>query len=250
MKNLDAFLIDCNDLLLNALKKINANKKGFLVVLKNGKFEGTLTDGDIRRSLISGKQLNSSIDGSYTKDSVTLFSHDNFYDAIDIFKEGRISFVPVLSEEKVLVNIITKGSMHVLLLQEIYPDLDYDFLSVDETLAEHEIYGRPWGFYKTTLLNESFRSKIISVRPKQSLSLQQHNLREEHWLIAKGQGVCRVDDKEFVVKAGDSIFIPKKSLHRIKNDQESDTLIILELQIGEYFGEDDIIRFEDEYGRI
>lgn len=250
MKNLIEFTIEYNDTILNALKKINSNQKGFLVVIKDGCVSGTLTDGDIRRGMLKGETLDSTVENSYIKGSTLLKSDEPFEKAIDIFKEGRISFIPVIGTDGELINVVTKAAMHVLLLQEKYPTWDYDFLNVDETLAEHEIFGRPWGFYKTTLLNDTFRSKIISIRPRQSLSLQQHERREEHWLIAKGEGLCRVDDKEFPVKAGDTIFIPKKGKHRIKNVLESETLIILELQMGDYFGEDDIIRFEDDYGRI
>ena len=81
-----------------------------------------------------------------------------------------------------------------------------------------------------------------------SLSLQYHNFRSEHWLIIKGTAKVVVDNKEYKLKKGNSIDIPQKSIHRIINETNS-KLIIIEIQMGTYFGEDDIIRIDDQYGR-
>ena len=80
------------------------------------------------------------------------------------------------------------------------------------------------------------------------MSLQYHNFRSEHWLIIKGTAKVVVDDKEYKLKKGNSIDIPQKSIHRIINETNS-KLIIIEIQMGTYFGEDDIIRIDDQYGR-
>ena len=86
------------------------------------------------------------------------------------------------------MNIITKKNMHVLLMEDIEFDNTYDFLSIDDTILEHEIYNRPWGLYKTTFLNLYSQSKIIKVNPLGELSLQEHKRREEYWIVINGVG--------------------------------------------------------------
>lgn len=83
--------------------------------------------------------------------------------------------------------------MHALLLQDIHAELDYDFFSLDEGIVDYEIFQRPWGFYKTTVMNDYFQSKVISVNPKSQLSLQSHNHREEHWIVAHGGGTVQLE---------------------------------------------------------
>ena len=135
------------------------------------------------------------------------------------------------------------------MLTNVHPEMNTDFLSVDTTVNNFEIFQRPWGFYKTTILNDMFQSKIISVRANASLSLQLHKQREEHWVIVDGVGQVRIGDSFKDVHGGSYIFIPKGTKHRIINTSSEKSLVLIEVQCGQYFGEDDIIRFEDEYGR-
>ena len=107
---------------------------------------------------------------------------------------------------------------------------------------------RPWGNFVSIAENEDFKVKIISIKPKQSISYQYHFKRSEHWIIVKGFGELTIDDETTLVKKNDQIFIPLKSKHKIKNSGKQD-LIFVEVQTGEYFGEDDIVRISDEYGR-
>ena len=139
--------------------------------------------------------------------------------------------------------------MHALLLQDIHADLDYDFFSIDTSIVDHEIFQRPWGYYKTTVLNDYFQGKIISVKPGGMLSLQSHNHREEYWIVVHGTGIVQLDNSIKNVFTGSTVFIPKCCRHRLTNTNENENLIITEVQIGDYFGEDDIIRYEDIYGR-
>ena len=140
--------------------------------------------------------------------------------------------------------------MHAVLLQDLHADLTYDFWALDEGIVDYEIYQRPWGFYKTTVMNDYFQSKVISVNPKSQLSLQSHNHREEHWIVAHGNGTVQLDNSILNVACGSSIFIPKGCKHRLTNTDDKESLIITEVQIGDYFGEDDIIRYEDIYRRV
>ena len=249
--NLKAFIVENNISIIDALQKIDQNKKGFLIVTdSNGSVLGTLTDGDIRRAFIKEFSVNDSIASIYTKTFRYLTLKDGIPGATELFKSESIKFLPVLDNEKKLLNVITKSQMHALLLQDIHAELDYDFLSLDEGIVDYEIFQRPWGFYKTTVMNDYFQSKVISVNPKSQLSLQSHNHREEHWIVAHGVGTVQLDQSVIEVKCGSSIFIPKGCKHRLTNTDDKESLIITEVQIGDYFGEDDINRYEDIYGRV
>lgn len=107
---------------------------------------------------------------------------------------------------------------------------------------------RPWGFYEILLDTEYTKVKQITVNPGQRLSYQYHNQRKEHWTIVQGSATIILDDEKVFRYQGESIHIPLGAKHRIINEGES-PLIFIEVQVGEYFGEDDIVRLEDDYGR-
>lgn len=244
------FTINPNDTIIKALIKINDNRKGFLVVVDElDRVIGTLTDGDIRRAFIKGKMLNNSVEESYNKNFQYIGIESNVEDTIDIFKENKIDFIPIIDKEDRLLNIITRKQLHALMLLNIRADLGYDFNSIDESITDYEIYRRPWGFFKTTVMNTYFQSKIISINPKAQLSLQSHKKREEYWIITHGNGTVQIDQSNMSVSKGSMIFIPKGAKHRVRNNDKNEVLLITEVQLGEYFGEDDIIRYEDIYGR-
>jgi mannose-6-phosphate isomerase len=106
----------------------------------------------------------------------------------------------------------------------------------------------PWGRWTLLDEGENYKVKRIEVFPKNRLSYQKHFKREEHWVIVKGIGNIILDGREIILKEGEYIDIPKMSNHRIGN-MEDDLLIFIEVQMGKYLGEDDIIRIEDDYGR-
>lgn len=111
-----------------------------------------------------------------------------------------------------------------------------------------KVYQRPWGTYKTLELAEGYQVKIITVNPKQRLSLQKHFKRAEYWTVVKGEPTITVGESTKNYKIGDSIYIPVETLHRMENKTSEPTQIV-EVQIGSYLGEDDIVRVEDVYGR-
>jgi mannose-1-phosphate guanylyltransferase/mannose-6-phosphate isomerase len=113
---------------------------------------------------------------------------------------------------------------------------------------EHKTAYRPWGEYTVLDTGERFRIKRITVNPKESLSLQMHHHRTEHWVVIKGMAKIRIGDKELFIHEGESTFVPKSTLHKLENPGKI-PLEIIEVQNGEYVEEDDIIRFEDRYGR-
>ena len=111
-----------------------------------------------------------------------------------------------------------------------------------------EIGERPWGKYFVIEDEAHYKLKRIEVNSGQRLSYQFHHHRQEFWTIVEGEAVVTLDDKEFDLKYGESIFIPLGSKHRIEN-RGSELLVLVEVQTGTYFGEDDIVRLQDDYKR-
>jgi len=117
-----------------------------------------------------------------------------------------------------------------------------------EAYKLHRTVSRPWGTY--TLLEEAPRFKIkrIEVRPGAALSLQLHHRRSEHWVVVRGVAHVTNGEREFDLPPNESTFIPVETRHRLEN-RGVEPLVIIEVQCGDYLGEDDIVRFEDRYGR-
>jgi mannose-1-phosphate guanylyltransferase len=117
-----------------------------------------------------------------------------------------------------------------------------------ETISE--VFNRPWGYYQNLHGddNSGFKVKKILVNKGCRLSLQSHEKRSEHWVITQGSADVQVGDEIFSVSKGIHIYIPTKCLHRLTNKGD-DELILIETQIGSYLGEDDITRYDDDYGR-
>jgi len=107
---------------------------------------------------------------------------------------------------------------------------------------------RPWGHYVVLEDAADHKVKRIVVQPRKRLSLQRHRKRAEHWYVIQGEAVVTRDGEEIPVKAGQAVDIPRGAWHRIANPGRVD-LAFVEIQTGEYFGEDDIERSEDDYGR-
>lgn len=107
---------------------------------------------------------------------------------------------------------------------------------------------RPWGNYQVLEDASSHKVKRITVDPGHRLSYQRHQKRAEHWYVVEGQATVTLDDVDHVVEPGHAIDIPRGSAHRVANNS-SEQLVFIEVQVGDYFGEDDIERLEDDYGR-
>jgi mannose-1-phosphate guanylyltransferase/mannose-6-phosphate isomerase len=112
----------------------------------------------------------------------------------------------------------------------------------------HRKVARPWGWYDSVDEGERFKVKRIQVKPGASLSLQMHHYRAEHWIVVKGVAEITSGDQVITLKENQSTYIPQGQTHRLAN-RGSEPLEIIEVQSGSYLGEDDIIRFEDAYGR-
>lgn len=112
----------------------------------------------------------------------------------------------------------------------------------------HRTVHRPWGTYTILEQGERFKIKRIVVKPKASLSLQMHHHRSEHWVVVSGMAHVINEEQEFMLNTNESTFIPAGHKHRLENPGVID-LVLIEVQSGDYVGEDDIVRFDDVYGR-
>ena len=107
---------------------------------------------------------------------------------------------------------------------------------------------RPWGSYETLVLGDRFQVKQIVVNPGASLSLQMHHHRAEHWVVVSGTAEVQVDDSIQMLTEDQSVYIPIGAKHRLSNPGKL-PLTLIEVQSGSYLGENDIVRFDDVYGR-
>ena len=123
-----------------------------------------------------------------------------------------------------------------------------DYIAVYQQVIDRQENVRPWGHYEVLSDRPDHKVKRITLNSGKRLSLQRHRRRSEHWYIVWGAAVVRIGDKEHRLVAGNSIDIPRGAVHRIANVGEDD-MVFIEVQQGEYFGEDDIERLEDDYGR-
>jgi mannose-1-phosphate guanylyltransferase/mannose-6-phosphate isomerase len=112
----------------------------------------------------------------------------------------------------------------------------------------HRVVRRPWGSYDSLEAGDRFQVKRIVVKPGAALSLQKHHHRAEHWIVVSGTAEVTCDEKVFLLGENQSTFIPLGSTHRLRNPGKV-PLELIEVQSGSYLGEDDIVRFDDVYGR-
>ena len=113
----------------------------------------------------------------------------------------------------------------------------------------HKTVARPWGTYTVLEEGPGFKIKRIEVKPGASLSLQLHHRRSEHWVVVRGTARCTSGESVFDLPQGESTFIPVETLHRLEN-RGTGPLAIIEVACGDYIEEDDIVRYDDKYGRV
>jgi mannose-6-phosphate isomerase len=114
--------------------------------------------------------------------------------------------------------------------------------------VEIESEVRPWGSWHVIDVDDGYKIKRIHVKPGCRLSYQTHAHRSEHWIVISGNAVCTIDGTTLTVGPGESVDVPLQAKHRLANEG-TEELLIVEVQRGDYTGEDDIVRLEDDYGR-
>jgi mannose-6-phosphate isomerase-like protein (cupin superfamily) len=117
-------------------------------------------------------------------------------------------------------------------------------------VPNRETVEKPWGFYKVTAHDGFYQSKVLTLLPRASISLQRHKLREEYWIVVFGSGEARVGDSTIGLSPGSVVSVPRNCLHRLRNTDGTEPLIVVEVQLGTCFDESDIERIDDVYGRV
>ena len=130
-------------------------------------------------------------------------------------------------------------------VKNIVSELKYR--KIPEGQKHKKIY-RPWGYYLSIVKDSRWQVKKIEVKPSEKLSLQMHHHRSEHWIVVSGTAEVEIDERKLVLTENQSVYIPLGSKHRLTNPGKI-PLVLIEVQSGSYVGEDDIVRFEDKYGR-
>jgi len=115
--------------------------------------------------------------------------------------------------------------------------------------SKHETVERPWGSYTVLEEGKGYKIKKVFLKPHKRLSLQYHSNRSEHWVVVRGRAKATIDGKEFFATVDRSIYVPRGTPHRLENPQDIG-LEIIEVQSGDYLGEDDIERIADDFGRV
>ena len=222
----------CND------SEININKK---TILYNS------TWNDIGSYMALYEELEKNDENNVIKGDVMTINTNNCY--IDNEHSltaviGLKDLIIVNTEDALLICDNTKS-------QDVKKIVESLKIQKREEIMLHKTVFRPWGYYKNVEGHDinGFKIKRISVYPGKRLSLQSHNHRSEHWVIVKGTAKVQLNSDSIIINKDESIYIPVKALHRIENIGD-DLLEFTETQIGYYLGEDDIVRYEDDFGRI
>ena len=118
-----------------------------------------------------------------------------------------------------------------------------------ETATKKKRETRPWGSYEIMTSGPGFQTKRLTVTAEKRLSLQWHRHRDETWVVARGTARVTVGEEQHTLGRGESIFVARNVHHRIENISSVEPLEIIEIQTGDYLGEDDIVRVEDDFGR-
>lgn len=222
---IDKYLINKNETIKSALKKIDGNHLGIIFIEDDNKVVGVATDGDIRRFMLKENSLDSIIHECMNKDFFYLIDSDVTNNLILESLNDRIKVIPVLNAMRNLVSVVS-----------------------DKVTSWETTVHKPWGYYNTLINNKEFLVKKIVIFPKQSISLQIHNFRSEHWIVLEGTATILINQNEITLKKSESTYVHQKTEHKVTNNDD-EPLIILETQLGTKLSENDIIRIEDQYNR-
>ncbi len=249
--SLVAYIADAQEGPLEALKRFDSNQYPFLLITNGeGTLLGTLSEDDVRQALIAYSSFDFTLDEIKRQPVIVAHPKESIQEIISLFQNSTAQFVPIVNSSGKLLNCLTRDQFHTLVLESIPYHPWLDFFQLEKKKRQFNLAQRPWGFYKSLFVSEFTQTKIITVFPGQQLSLQKHHRREEHWTIASGQGIMTLNESCYSVSKGDNIFIGVGDIHRIRNDHPTENLVFIEVQLGDYFGEDDIVRLEDSYGRV
>ena len=186
---------------------------------------------DINNNVINGDVIIDNVKNSYIYSDKNLVTVSNLENVNVVSTQNATLVTSIKNSDKIksLIKILEKNKRN--------------------ELTEHVITHRPWGHYENISSSKSHKIKKLTVLPGKKLSLQSHSKRSEHWVVISGVATVTKNNKEFILNKDESTFIPVNVKHRLVNTSKA-LLILIEVQTGKYFGEDDIKRFDDIYGRI
>lgn len=189
-------------------------------------------DADLNGNILQGDVITENVKNSYLRAENRMLAVVGITDLI-VVETSDVVLVTNKHNCQAVKNIVSrlKKSQHI-----------------KKTYIYRQIY-RPWGHYQIIYSDKCFQIKYITVKAGARLSLQMHRHRSEHWIVVKGTAHVIRDNESFIIEENESTFIPKKTKHRLMNPNSND-IEIIEIQLGNYLQEDDIIRFEDDYGRV
>jgi mannose-1-phosphate guanylyltransferase/mannose-1-phosphate guanylyltransferase/mannose-6-phosphate isomerase len=182
--------------------------------------------------------------GNATHGPVELVGAKNCY----VRSEGILTGVIGLEDAVVVVTDDAVLAMHRDHAQDVKKLVDQLKARGAKEATEHRRAYRPWGHYEGLIMGDRFQVKKIEVRPGAKLSLQKHFHRAEHWVVVSGTAIVQRDGEEIMLRENESVYLPLGCIHRMENPGKI-PLTLIEVQSGSYLGEDDIVRFEDTYGR-
>ena len=173
-------------------------------------------------------------------DSKNVFIHSANDKLIVI--SGMKNVIVIENNDSILIQKMGESNDGVKKVVEYLKEKNYPELS------DNIIGYRPWGKYEVLFEGPTFKVKKFIVYPKTKLSLQSHRQRSEHWVVVKGEAKITRNDEQIILKEGESTFVPQGMIHRFENPTDENAEFV-EVQLGSYLGEDDIIRYDDVYGR-
>ena len=182
--------------------------------------------------------------GNAVQGPVALYNTRNSY----VRSEGMLTGVVGLEDAVIVVTDDAVLAMHRDHAQDVKKLLEQLKAQGRPEATEHRRMYRPWGHYEGLIKGDRFQVKKISVKPGQKLSLQKHYHRAEHWVVVAGTAIVERDAERIMLRENESIYLPLGCVHRMENPGMI-PLTLIEVQSGSYLGEDDIVRFEDTYGR-
>lgn len=173
-----------------------------------------------------------------------------FVDSKNNFVFGRERLIAAVGLDNLIIvdtpdALLVSAKGHSQSVKKVVDSLNKD---QDERASYHSTVHRPWGTYTVIEEGPDYKIKRIVVHPGGKLSLQMHHHRNEHWVVIAGKAEIVNGDEVLHLNANESTYIPKETQHRLTNLGDT-PLVIIEAQVGDYLGEDDIVRFEDQYGR-
>ena len=232
----------------------NLNKKCWDPSLEEFQYYCEKLPIDEYMKVLAGKKDKCIVNGEYLEKDAD--GNNIFGDAITIDSKNCL----IRSEDKLIAtigikNLVVVSSKDAVLIAN--KDKTQDVKSLVEMLKDknrneweihREVY-RPWGKYDSIDNGIDYQVKRITVKPGAKLSLQSHKHRSEHWVVVSGVAKVTKDNDTFLLNKNESTYIPVGTIHSLENPEDYD-LELIEVQSGSYLGEDDIIRYEDVYGRV